>query len=76
MFFPCQILQRNRKLVDVVVDELVQKKSLAKKEFFELVEMHGSLERTAPSILDIRAEKRKHLQEMIADQEASLASKA
>ncbi|CAO2815448.1 unnamed protein product [Amaranthus hypochondriacus] len=71
-----QILQRNRKLVDVVVDELVQKKSLAKKEFFELVEMHGSLEPTAPSILDIRAEKRKHLQEMIADQEASLAGKA
>ncbi|XP_021749587.1 probable inactive ATP-dependent zinc metalloprotease FTSHI 2, chloroplastic [Chenopodium quinoa] len=70
-----KILQRNRKLVDVVVDVLIQKKSLAKKEFFDLVEMHGSLEPMAPSILDIRAEKRKLLQETISNQKAAIASK-
>ncbi|KNA18724.1 hypothetical protein SOVF_068170 [Spinacia oleracea] len=72
-----KILHRNRKLVDVVVDELVKKKSLAKKEFFDLVEMHGSLEPIAPTILDIRAEKRKQFQEMMTNQKAvaEIASK-
>lgn len=63
-----KILQKNRKLVDTVVNELVQKKSLNKKEFLNLVEMHGSLEPARPSILDIRAEKRTRFQEMLKDQ--------
>lgn len=70
-----KILQRNRKLVDIVVDELVQKKSLAKKEFFDLVEMHGSLEPIAPSIIDIRAEKSKQFREMVKNQKETVASK-
>ncbi|KAH9603280.1 hypothetical protein KSS87_014374 [Heliosperma pusillum] len=52
-----EILLRNQKLVNTVVDELILKKSLAKKEFFHLVEMYGSLEPVEPSILDIRAER-------------------
>ncbi|KAL2936218.1 putative inactive ATP-dependent zinc metalloprotease FTSHI 2 chloroplastic [Bienertia sinuspersici] len=70
-----KILQQNQKLVNVLVDELVRKKSLAKKEFFDLVEMHGSLEPIAPSLVDIRAEKRKQFQEMITNQGAATASK-
>lgn len=60
-----QILQLNRKLMDAVVDELVRKKSLTKLEFFQLVELHGSLKPMPPSILDIRAAKREKFQEMM-----------
>ncbi|KAL2928397.1 putative inactive ATP-dependent zinc metalloprotease FTSHI 2 chloroplastic [Bienertia sinuspersici] len=70
-----KILLQNQKLVNVLVDELIRKKSLAKKEFFDLVEMHGSLEPIAPSLVDIRAEKRKQFQEMITNQGAATASK-
>ncbi|CAH9132279.1 unnamed protein product [Cuscuta epithymum] len=57
-----KILRRNWKLMDVVVDELVQKKSLTKKEFSELVEMHGSLEPSPPTIVDLRLAKRSKIQ--------------
>ena len=40
--------------MDAVVDELVEKKSLTKQEFFGLVELHGSLKPMPPSIIDIR----------------------
>lgn len=60
-----EILQLNRKLMDAVVDELVRKKSLTKQEFFQLVELHGSLKPMPPSILDIRAAKREKFQEMM-----------
>ncbi|CAI9773601.1 unnamed protein product [Fraxinus pennsylvanica] len=36
-----KILQQNRELMDAVVNNLVQKKSLTKQEFFNLVELHG-----------------------------------
>lgn len=63
-----EILQQNRKLMDAVVDELVQKKSLTKQELLHLVELHGSLKPMPPSILDIRTAKRMKFQEMIMKQ--------
>lgn len=53
--------------MDAVVDNLVQKKSLTKREFFNLVDLHGSLQPMPPSILDIRSTKRSQLENMIAD---------
>ncbi|CAN6441170.1 unnamed protein product [Victoria cruziana] len=49
-----EILQRNRDLMDAVVDELIAKKSLSKKEFSSLVEDKGCLEGSKPSIIEIR----------------------
>ena len=69
-----QILQRNRKLMDAVVDELVQKKSLTKQEFFHLVELHGSIKPMPPSILDLRAAKRAEFQEMMMNQKETSTS--
>ncbi|KAK9229029.1 hypothetical protein WN944_021986 [Citrus x changshan-huyou] len=63
-----EILQRNRNLLDAVVNELVEKKSLTKQEFFHLVELHGSLEPMPPSIVDIRAAKRSEIQEIMTNQ--------
>ncbi|GFQ00230.1 ATP-dependent zinc metalloprotease ftsh [Phtheirospermum japonicum] len=60
------ILQKNRELMDAVVDKLVEKKSLTKQEFFNLVELHGSIEAPPPSILDIRSAKRLQLQNLMA----------
>ncbi|KAH7686338.1 P-loop containing nucleoside triphosphate hydrolase protein [Dioscorea alata] len=60
-----EILQRNRRLMDAVVDQLVQKKSLTKQEFFNLVDENGNLERMPPNILDIRAAKRAQFQQML-----------
>ncbi|WJZ94529.1 hypothetical protein VitviT2T_013376 [Vitis vinifera] len=68
-----EILKQNRKLMDAVVDELVQKKSLTKQEFFRLVEVHGSLKPMPPNILDIRAAKRIQFQErMMSQREAAV----
>ncbi|KAG7014058.1 putative inactive ATP-dependent zinc metalloprotease FTSHI 2, chloroplastic, partial [Cucurbita argyrosperma subsp. argyrosperma] len=58
-----EILQQNRKLMDVVIDDLIQKKSLTKNEFLHLVELHGSIKPTPPSIIDLRIAKRTKLQE-------------
>ncbi|KAI3966470.1 hypothetical protein MKW92_012215 [Papaver armeniacum] len=63
-----EILERNRTLVNVMVDELVQKKTLTKQEFFRLVDLHGSLEPIQPTILDIRVANRKKLQEKMMHQ--------
>lgn len=60
-----QILQRNRSLMDSLVDELIQKKSLSKQQFFDLVQKYGCLEPLPPSIIDIRNAKRAHFQEMM-----------
>lgn len=60
-----QILKQNQKLMDAVVNELVQKKSLTKQEFSHLVELHGSLKPMPPSILDIRTARRMQFQEMM-----------
>ncbi|KAK9280915.1 hypothetical protein L1049_003806 [Liquidambar formosana] len=60
-----EILQQNRKLMDAVVDELVQKKSLTKHEFFHLVELYGLLKPIRPNILDIRVARRTQFQEMM-----------
>lgn len=54
--------------MDAVVDELVKKKSLTKRDFFSLVELHGSLKPVPPSLLDIRAAKRKQFQDMMLNQ--------
>ena len=71
--FPFQILKQNRKLMDAMVDELVQKKSLTKKEFFHLVDVHGSLEPMPPNVVDIRAAKSKQFQErMMSPREAAV----
>ncbi|GAB4842285.1 Probable inactive ATP-dependent zinc metalloprotease FTSHI 2, chloroplastic [Ancistrocladus abbreviatus] len=70
-----EILQRNRKLMDAVVDELVQKKSLTKKEFFHLVDTHGSLEPIPPNIIDIRIKKRVQFQDnMMKQKDEALTS--
>ncbi|KAK6148826.1 hypothetical protein DH2020_016351 [Rehmannia glutinosa] len=61
------ILQQNRELMDAVVHNLVEKKSLTKQEFFNLVELHGSLQTLPPSILDIRSAERLKLQNIMAD---------
>ena len=66
--FSIQILKQNQKLMDAVVDELVQKKSLTKQEFSHLVELHGSLKPKPPSILDIRTARRTQFQEMMMKQ--------
>ncbi|XP_050286054.1 probable inactive ATP-dependent zinc metalloprotease FTSHI 2, chloroplastic [Quercus robur] len=63
-----EILKQNQKLMDAVVDELVQKKSLTKQEFSHLVESHGSLKPMPPSILDIRTARRTQFQEMMMKQ--------
>ncbi|XP_019193740.1 PREDICTED: probable inactive ATP-dependent zinc metalloprotease FTSHI 2, chloroplastic [Ipomoea nil] len=63
-----EILQQNQKLMDAVVDELVLKKSLSKKEFLNLVEIHGSLVPMPPSIVDLRLTKRLELQHILTEQ--------
>ncbi|KAF7843386.1 putative inactive ATP-dependent zinc metalloprotease FTSHI 2, chloroplastic [Senna tora] len=63
-----EILERNRTLMDAVVSELVQKKSITKQEFFHLVEVHGSLNPMPPNILDIRASKLKQFEELLKSQ--------
>ncbi|XP_030969349.1 probable inactive ATP-dependent zinc metalloprotease FTSHI 2, chloroplastic [Quercus lobata] len=63
-----EILKQNQKLMDAVVNELVQKKSLTKQEFSHLVELHGSLKPMPPSILDIRTARRTQFQEMMMKQ--------
>ena len=73
LFILYQILQQNQKLMDAVVDELVEKKSLTKQEFFGLVELHGSLKPMPPSIVDIRVEKRAQFQEMMMNQKVEIA---
>ncbi|KAK0594956.1 hypothetical protein LWI29_002115 [Acer saccharum] len=60
-----EILQCNQNLMNAVVNELVEKKSLTKQEFLHLVELHGNLQPMPPSILDIRAAKRAEYQEMM-----------
>lgn len=63
-----ETLKQNQKLMDAVVDELVQKKSLTKQEFSHLVELHGSLKPMPPSILDIRTARRMQFQETMMKQ--------
>lgn len=60
-----EILQENRKLMDAMVDELVQKKSLTKQEFFHLVELHGCTKPLPPSIVDLRAARRLQFQQIL-----------
>lgn len=59
--------------MDAVVDELVEKKSLTKQEFFGLVELHGSLKPMPPSIVDIRVAKRTQFQEMMMNPNVKIA---
>ncbi|GFY97073.1 AAA-type ATPase family protein [Actinidia rufa] len=63
-----EILLKNRELMEAMVKELVEKKSLTKLEFFRLVELHGSLEPMPPSIFDIWVAKRLQFQNMITEQ--------
>ncbi|XP_065866868.1 probable inactive ATP-dependent zinc metalloprotease FTSHI 2, chloroplastic [Euphorbia lathyris] len=69
-----EILQQNQKLTNAVVDELIEKKSLTKQEFFHLVELHGSIKPMPPSILDLRVAKRAQLQEMITSEKETAVS--
>ncbi|XP_013749728.2 probable inactive ATP-dependent zinc metalloprotease FTSHI 2, chloroplastic [Brassica napus] len=68
-----EILQKNRTLMDEVVDKLVQKKSLSKQEFFTLVELYGSIKPMPPSILELRKIKRLQLQEAVMKQDMTSA---
>lgn len=67
-FLTHQILDQNRELMDAVVDELVEKKSLSKQDFLRLVELHGDLQPMPPSILDLRVAKRKEFQDLMMNQ--------
>uniref|UniRef100_A0A1J3DJA5 ATP-dependent zinc metalloprotease FtsH 3 n=1 Tax=Noccaea caerulescens TaxID=107243 RepID=A0A1J3DJA5_NOCCA len=60
-----EILQKNRTLMDEVVEKLVQKKSLSKQEFSTLVELYGAVKPMPPSILELRKIKRLELQETV-----------
>ncbi|KAK7402285.1 hypothetical protein VNO78_14428 [Psophocarpus tetragonolobus] len=72
-----EILEENRTLMDAVVSELVEKKSLTKQDFFRLVELHGSLKPMPSSILDIRVAKCSEFQKLInSGRETSLPSHA
>lgn len=51
--------------MDAVVDALVEKRSLNKQEFVYLVELHGCLQPSPPSIVDMRAMKRAQMQSMM-----------
>ncbi|XP_057455885.1 probable inactive ATP-dependent zinc metalloprotease FTSHI 2, chloroplastic [Lotus japonicus] len=62
-----EILHQNRTLMDAVVNELVEKKSLTKQEFFQLVELHACLQPMPRSILDIRVDKRREFQALISN---------
>ncbi|GMH03707.1 hypothetical protein Nepgr_005546 [Nepenthes gracilis] len=68
-----KILNRNRKLMDAVVDELVEKKSLTKKEFFHLVEIHGLLEPVPPSIINTKVKKSRNFQDATKSHEDEAA---
>ncbi|CAI9281157.1 unnamed protein product [Lactuca saligna] len=70
-----EILEGNRKLMDAVVDTLVEKKSLNKQELIDLVELHGCIRPAPPSVVDLRAIKRAHMQSMLNQKEEE-ASKA
>ncbi|CAL9749471.1 unnamed protein product [Musa acuminata subsp. burmannicoides] len=60
-----EILRRNKELMDVIVDQLVQKKSLTKQEFFCLVEEYGHVEQMPKNIIDIRKTKLLQFQQMM-----------
>ncbi|XP_068636413.1 probable inactive ATP-dependent zinc metalloprotease FTSHI 2, chloroplastic [Aristolochia californica] len=68
-----EILQRNKKLTDAVVDELIQKKNLTKQEFSRLVAAYGSLEPVPPNIIDVRIAKRVEFQEMMMGKKETVA---
>ena len=51
--------------MDAVVDALVEKRSLNKQEFINLVELHGVIKPSPPSILDMRAIKRAQMESVI-----------
>jgi hypothetical protein len=58
-------MQQNRTLMDAVVNELVEKKSLTKEDIVRLVQLHGLNKPTMPiSIPDIRDAKLRELQEV------------
>lgn len=57
-----EILEGNRKLMDAVVDTLVEKRSLNKQELMELVELHGCIRPGPPTIMDLRAIKRAQME--------------
>ncbi|XP_042373442.1 probable inactive ATP-dependent zinc metalloprotease FTSHI 2, chloroplastic [Zingiber officinale] len=60
-----EILRHNKELMNVLTDRLVEKKSVTKKEFFNLVEEFGHLEPMPENIVDIRKVKLSQFQEMM-----------
>ncbi|KAL2234766.1 probable inactive ATP-dependent zinc metalloprotease FTSHI 2, chloroplastic [Sesamum indicum] len=67
------ILQQNRALMDAIVNTLVEKKSVTKQEFFNLVNLHGSIQPMPASILDIRSAKRLELQNTLKNNKEAAA---
>eukprot|EP01018_Ginkgo_biloba_P002916 Gb_28961 [translate_table: standard] len=49
-----KILQRNQKLMDALMDKLIEKKTLRKQEFLELVENYGHIDPMPPQPIEIR----------------------
>uniref|UniRef100_A0A0D6QUE2 AAA+ ATPase domain-containing protein n=1 Tax=Araucaria cunninghamii TaxID=56994 RepID=A0A0D6QUE2_ARACU len=63
-----KVLQQNRELMDVLVDELIAKKTLEKDEFFQLVDKYGHLDPIPPQPMDVRNARLAEFQEkMIAE---------
>lgn len=63
--------------MDSVVNQLVDKKSLTKQEFFNLVKEHGHMEPVPRNIVDIRNSKRLQFQQMMmAQKESTRGSRA
>ncbi|CAI5478944.1 unnamed protein product [Closterium sp. Yama58-4] len=59
-FFPpplspsCQILRRNRSLVDALVDKLMEEKAMGGEEFASLARQYGSFDTPPPSPVEMR----------------------
>lgn len=49
-----KILQQNRKLMDALIDALIEKKTIRKDQFFRLVEEHGHLDPIPPQLTEVR----------------------
>lgn len=62
-----EILQQNKTLMNTLVNELVEKKTLTKEDIVRLVLFHGHAKPIPISVLDIRDAKRKELQEIVCN---------
>jgi hypothetical protein len=60
---PCQLLEKNRTLVDELVKTLLEVRTIRQDDFQEMVEKYGNLEEEPPQPLQIREEQSKAFRE-------------